>query len=234
MAGARGGTHGHLHGDPRRCDCQRCDPFDPCDLHASFGEVELAISAYTLTYACLLVTGGRLGDLYGRKNLFMVGLLVFGGASALCGGAPSAWVLIAARAIQGIGGALMYPQVLAIIQVTFTGEDRGKALGVFGCVIGVAAIAGQILGGALLAVDIWGLEWRPIFLINVALALATIAAAAFVLPKEQPQDALIVPTLLLLIVPLLEGRELGWPAWMIGCLAAAVPVSPSSCGTSFA
>jgi MFS family permease len=139
--------------------------------------------------------------------------------------------LILARAIQGIGGALMYPQVLAIIQVTFKGEDRSKALGVFGCVIGVAAIAGQILGGALLALDIWGLEWRPIFLINVPLALATIVAAALVLPKEQPQDnvvldwggvALIVPTLLLLIVPLLEGRELGWPAWMIACLVAAV------------
>jgi EmrB/QacA subfamily drug resistance transporter len=202
------------------------------DLNASFGEVELVISAYTLTYACFLVTGGRLGDLYGRKNLFMAGLLVFGAASALCGGAPSAWVLIIARAVQGVGGALMYPQVLAIIQVTFGAEERGKALGVFGCVIGVAAIAGQILGGVLLAVDIWGLTWRPIFLINVPLALGTIVAAAFVLPKEQPQDhvaldwggvALIVPTLILMIMPLLEGRELGWPAWMIGCLVAAVP-----------
>src|SRR5215470_3285168 len=87
------------------------------DLHASFGDVELVISAYTITYACLLITGGRLGDLYGRKRLFIIGLLVFGAASALCGAAPSAWVLIGARALQGVGGALMYPQVLAIIQV---------------------------------------------------------------------------------------------------------------------
>jgi EmrB/QacA subfamily drug resistance transporter len=202
------------------------------DLHASFGEVELVISAYTLTYACLLITGGRLGDLYGRRNLFVIGLLVFGVASALCGAAPNPWVLIGARAIQGVGGALMYPQVLAIIQVTFSGDDRGKALAVFGCVIGVAAIAGQIVGGALLALDLWNLAWRPIFLVNVPLALATIAAAAFVLPEEHRQEnvsldwggvALIVPALLLLIIPLLEGRELGWPVWMIGCLIAAVP-----------
>jgi EmrB/QacA subfamily drug resistance transporter len=202
------------------------------NLNASFGEVELVISAYTITYACLLITGGRLGDLYGRKRLFIVGLLVFGIASALCGAAPGAWMLIGARAFQGVGGALMYPQVLAIIQVTFAGQDRGKALGVFGCVIGVAAIAGQIVGGSLLALDVWGLSWRPIFLINVPLALVAITAAAFTLPKEQRQQnvaldwagvALIVPALLLLVVPLLEGRELGWPIWMIGLLIAALP-----------
>jgi EmrB/QacA subfamily drug resistance transporter len=203
------------------------------DLHASFGEVELVISAYTLTYACLLVTGGRLGDLYGRKRLFILGLLVFGAASALCGLAPTAGVLIGARAIQGVGGALMYPQVLAIIQVTFAGEERGKALGIFGSVIGLAAIAGQILGGLLLAADLWGLTWRPIFLVNVPLALGTMIAAAFVLGKDQRLDhvgldwggvGLITPALCLLVIPLLEGRELGWPVWLVGCLIAAVPI----------
>jgi MFS family permease len=89
------------------------------DLHASFGGVELVITAYTLTYACLLVTGGRLGDLFGRRRMFIAGLLLFSASSALCGAAPSIGVLIAARAVQGIGGALMYPQVLAIIQVTY-------------------------------------------------------------------------------------------------------------------
>jgi MFS family permease len=158
------------------------------DMHASLGEVELVISAYTLTYACPLVTGGRLGDLYGRKRLFILGLLVFGAASALCGFAPTAWALIGARAIQGVGGALMYPQVLATIQVTFVGEERGKALGIFGSVIGLAAIAGQILGGLLLAADIWELTWRPIFLVNVPLALGTAIAATFVLGKDQRQD----------------------------------------------
>jgi len=203
------------------------------DLKASFGEIEFVISAYTLTYACLLVTGGRLGDNFGRKHLFNLGLLIFAAASAACGLAPSSEILIAARAIQGIGGALMYPQVLAIIQVTFAAEDRAKALGIFGSVIGIAAIAGQILGGTLLALDLWGLEWRPIFLVNVPLALATIAAAIFVLPKEEKREAvgldwggvaLITPALLLLVVPLLEGRELGWPLWSILCFVAAFPL----------
>src|SRR5580704_14928846 len=102
------------------------------DLHASFGEIEFVISAYTLTYACLLVTGGRLGDNFGRKNLFILGLFVFAIASLGCGLAPTSEVLIGARAIQGIGGALMYPQVLAIVQVNFADNERAKALGIFG------------------------------------------------------------------------------------------------------
>ena len=203
------------------------------DLNASFGEIEFVISAYTLTYACLLVTGGRLGDNYGRKLLFNLGLLLFGAASAACGLAPTSEILIAARAVQGIGGALMYPQVLAIIQITFSGDARAKALGIFGSVIGIAAIAGQILGGTLLALDLWGLEWRPIFLVNVPLAIVTITAAIFILPKEEKHDAvgldwggvaLITPALLLLVIPLLEGRELGWPLWTIASFIAAFPL----------
>jgi MFS family permease len=108
------------------------------DLHATFGSVELVIAAYTLTYACLLVTGGQLGDLYGRRRLFVIGLVAFSAASAVCGAAPTAGVLIAAWALQGITGALMYPQVLAIIQVTYDGEERVRALGVFGAVVGMS------------------------------------------------------------------------------------------------
>jgi EmrB/QacA subfamily drug resistance transporter len=203
------------------------------DLNASFGQIEFVVSAYTLTYACLLVTGGRLGDNYGRKLLFIVGLAVFAVASAACGLAPSSAVLIAARAVQGIGGALMYPQVLAIIQINFVDNERARALGIFGSVIGIAAVAGQILGGTILALDVWHLEWRPIFLVNVPLAVATIAAAIFILPKDEHTDAvgldwggvvLITTALLLLIVPVLEGRELGWPLWMIACFVAAFPM----------
>ncbi|MGP0092787.1 MAG: MFS transporter [Xanthobacteraceae bacterium] len=202
------------------------------DLHASFGEIEFVVSAYTLIYACLLVTGGRLGDNYGRRLLFILGLIVFAAASAGCGLAPSTEVLIGARAVQGLGGALMYPQVLAIIQVNFAGDDRAKALGIFGSVIGIAAVAGQILGGTIIALDLWHLEWRPIFLVNVPLALATIIAAIFILPKDEHVDAvgldwggvaLITTALLLLTVPLLEGRELGWPLWMMACFFASFP-----------
>jgi EmrB/QacA subfamily drug resistance transporter len=203
------------------------------DLHASFGEIEFVVSAYTLTYACLLVTGGRLGDNYGRKLLFIVGLVVFGLASAACGLAPTTTILIVARAVQGIGGALMYPQVLAIIQINFADNERAKALGIFGSVIGIAAVAGQILGGTILALDLWHLEWRPIFLVNVPLAAATIVTAIFILPKDEHHDAvgldwggvaLITTALLLLIVPLLEGHELGWPLWMIACFVLAFPL----------
>ena len=202
------------------------------DLGASYGQIEFVVSAYTLSYACLLVTGGRLGDNYGRKLLFIIGLIVFGAASAGCGMAPTTGVLIAARAVQGVGGALMYPQVLAIIQINFVDQERARALGIFGSVIGVAAVAGQILGGAIIALNILRLEWRPIFLVNAPLALATIIAAVFILPKDDRAQkvgldwggvALITTALLLLIVPLLEGRDFGWPSWMLACLAAAVP-----------
>jgi EmrB/QacA subfamily drug resistance transporter len=202
------------------------------DLHASFGGVELVISAYTLTYACLLVTGGRLGDMFGRRRMFIAGLLLFSGASALCGAAPSLGVLVAARALQGVGGALMYPQVLAIIQLTFEGQERARALGVFGSVIGIAAIAGQLVGGALLAINVLGLTWRPVFLVNVPLGVLAALAAVRVLPKDQPEAhtrldgggvGLVTIALLLLSVPLLEGRDNGWPLWMLVCLVCAAP-----------
>lgn len=202
------------------------------DLHAGYGAVEFVITAYTLTYASLLVTGGRLGDRFGRRRMFITGLLGFSGASALCGAAPSIDVLIGARALQGIGGALMFPQVLAIIQVTFDGQARARALGAFGSVIGIAAIAGQLVGGILLAVNAFGLTWRPLFLGNVPLGVAAALAAARVLPEDPPDTAtrldlrgagLIAIAQLLLTVPLLEGRDHGWPAWMIASLIAALP-----------
>ncbi|MEV3853661.1 MFS transporter [Streptomyces sp. NPDC050095] len=203
------------------------------DLHTGYGGVELVISAYTITYACLLVTGGRLGDLLGRKRMFIAGLLVFAAASALCGAAANVEVLVAARALQGIGGALLYPQVLAIIQTTYDGERRGRALGTFGAVIGIASIAGQLVGGSLLALDPFGLGWRSVFLVNVPLGVLAALAALRVLPADQPAEdttidrggvGLGVAFLLLLSVPLLEGRDLGWPLWLDVALVAALPV----------
>ena len=203
------------------------------DLHANFGAVELVISGYTITYASLLVTGGRLGDLFGRRRMFITGLLLFSAASALCGAAPNIGTLIVARGLQGVGGAIMYPQVLAIIQVTYTGQDRGRALGIFGSVIGMAAIAGQLIGGGLLALNVFGLTWRPVFLVNVPLGLLAVVAALLVLPKDEVGDhtrldlggvGLVTALLLLVSVPLLTGRDAGWPAWTFVCLAAAVPI----------
>lgn len=205
------------------------------DLHADFGSVELVVSSYTLVYASFLITGGRLGDTVGRKRMFMAGLAVFTIASALCGTAPSISVLIAARALQGIGGALLYPQVLAIIQLTFSGQERNRALGVFGAVIGVGAIAGQIVGGLLMAANVLGLGWRPAFLVNLPIGVLTFAASWRVLPADQPHKdrahldwlgaLLSVATLALLIVPLLTGRDAGWPVWMLACLAGSLPAA---------
>jgi EmrB/QacA subfamily drug resistance transporter len=208
------------------------------DLHVSFGGAELVVTAYTITYACLLITGGRLGDMLGRKRLFIAGIVVFTAASALCGVAPSAGVLIAARAIQGVGGALLYPQVLSVIQVTFTGQALAKALGVFGSVIGIAVVSGQVVGGLLISANISGWDWRPIFLVNVPIGIIGLAAAVIVLPRDHHRDpgerqrtlldagGVVLAALFLfcLVVPLLAGRDDGWPAWMIGCLAAALPV----------
>ncbi|MEZ0093691.1 MFS transporter [Streptacidiphilus sp. EB129] len=202
-------------------------------LHASFGPVELVVSGYTISYACLLVTGGRLGDIIGRKRMFIIGLLVFSAASALCGAAPNIDVLIAARVLQGVGGAALYPQVLAIIQTTYSGAARGRALGVFGAVIGIAAIAGQLIGGVLLAVNLFGWTWRPVFLVNVPIGLLAVVASMVWLPADRPGRStrldlggvgLVTPFLLLLCVPLLLGRDQGWPTWLVVCLIAALPV----------
>jgi EmrB/QacA subfamily drug resistance transporter len=202
------------------------------DLHVGFGAVELVISIYTLTYGCLLVTGGRLGDMFGRKRMFIAGMLVFTGFSALCGAAPSIGVLVTGRALQGIGGALMFPQVVAIIQVSFSGQARTRALGIFGATTGMAAVVGQLVGGVLLSADLFGWTWRPVFLVNVPIGLVTAITAAVVLPGDHPDErtgldwggvALIAAGLLLLSVPLLEGQDAGWPPWMIACLIASLP-----------
>src|SRR3954470_5823477 len=137
------------------------------NLHATFAEVQLVIASYGLTYAVLLISGGRLGDIYGRKRMFVWGVTAFTATSMLCGLAPSPVFLIAARALQGISGALLFPQVLSVIQVTFPQHERGKAFGLFGTVIGMSSFAGNALGGVLVSADIFGLSWRPIFLINL-------------------------------------------------------------------
>lgn len=202
-------------------------------LGASFGEIELVIASYTLAYAVLVITGGRLGDLYGYKRLFIIGMVGFTLASALCGLAPTALVLIAARVLQGISAALMYPQVLSIIQLTFTGRDRNVALGVFGATIGLASIAGQVLGGFLIQANLFGSTWRPVFLVNVPLGvLALVAASILLMNQEAPSRrvrldvvgvGIVTVALLLLVIPLVSGREAGWPLWMILSLVASLP-----------
>ena len=202
-------------------------------LHATFAEVQLVIASYGLTYAVLLISGGRLGDIYGRKRMFMWGVTAFTAASMLCGLAPSPVFLIAARALQGIAGAMLFPQVLSIMQVTFPPHERAKAFGLFGTVIGTSSFSGNVLGGLLVSANILDLSWRPIFLINLPIGIITVAAAArFVKESRSPKArrldlggvAIMTTALTLLLYPLIQGREAGWPLWAFVCIGASVPV----------
>ncbi len=195
-------------------------------------DLEMVVAGYGLAFAVLLITGGRLGDLYGRKRLFMIGMAGFTTASALCGLAASPAMLIAARMLQGLTAALMSPQVLAIIRVTFGEDERARAIGYFGTTLGLAAIAAQLIGGALVQADIAGLSWRPIFLVNVPVGAVALAFARTTLRPSRAQGrptldpggiALATLALGLLTCPLVEGQPLGWPPWTVLSLAAAGP-----------
>jgi len=192
------------------------------DLDTSGSGLQLIVSGYTIVYAMLIVTGSRLGGRYGFRRVFVAGLVAFTGASLLCGLAWDDTSLIAARAIQGAGAALMVPQVLNLIQATHTGPDRAKAMGRYAAVIAGGIVAGQILGGMLVAADLFGLAWRPVFLINIPVGIALYVLARRVLPAgaaPTPRGpdiaglALLAPALLALVVPLVMGHELDWPTW---------------------
>lgn len=200
------------------------------DLHASAGMLQLVVAGYAIAYALLLVVGGRVGDAVGRKRLFLAGMAAFTVTSLACGIAPSAGVLVAARALQGAASALMLPQVLSTIQATRSGEGRASALGAYGATAGIATVTGQLLGGLLVSANLGGLGWRPIFLVNVPVGIAGLMLAGRYLPDTRSADpapvdgtgtALLAVTILALLIPLTEGRSLGWPPWAFALLAVA-------------
>jgi EmrB/QacA subfamily drug resistance transporter len=201
-------------------------------LHAGAVAVEWVVAGYGLSFAVLLIAAGRLGDRYGRRRVFCAGLALFVLTSALCGLAPDPAVLIVARVAQGIGGALISPNVLSIIGTAYLGPARVRAITVYGLVMGLAAAGGQLIGGVLIAVAP-GLGWRAVFLINVPVGLAALAMARRTVPESRagaagPLDlaglALASLALTLLVLPLVEGRALQWPAWTWAMLAAAPAV----------
>jgi MFS family permease len=184
-------------------------------------------------YASGIVTGGRLGDLLGYRRLFMIGVASFAVASLLCGLAQSPAELVTARLLQGLTGAAMVPQVLALITAIFPPAERSRALSWFGVTIGLSFVSGQILGGLLLQANILGLSWRPIFLVNVPVGAAALIAAALLVPRAggqrrprlDPVGALgVSASLALALVPLTLGHDEGWPAWTWASMAASVPV----------
>jgi EmrB/QacA subfamily drug resistance transporter len=203
------------------------------DLDASPSSLQLVVGTYGIANAALVVVGGRLGDAFGRRRLFMAGMALFTLFSLLCGLAPGIGSLLVFRIGQGASAALMTPQVLATIAATLTGENRVRAFGLFGAAGGIAAAAGQIVGGVLASADIFGLGWRSVFLMNVPIGILAWVVAHRVLPetraeKRLPMDAwgaaILAILLVLLLLPLTEGRPLGWPAWTWIVLASAVPV----------
>src|SRR3989475_9906018 len=144
-------------------------------LGTSFGEIQLIVAGYALSFAVLLITGGRLGDLYGRRRLYVVGMTGFTIASALCGFARVPAELVGARVLQGAFAAIMVPQALSFIQVTFTPKEQSVAYAIYGMIIGLGMLAGQVLGGLLVSADVFGLAWRPVFLVNLPVGVAAIA-----------------------------------------------------------
>src|SRR5271166_654039 len=151
------------------------------DFHASVSSLQWVVDAYTLTLAGLLLLGGTLGDSYGRRKMFRIGTVWFAIASLLCGLAPNVAVLIAARALQGVGGALLTPGSLAILQASFAEEDRGAAIGAWSGLGGVATAAGPLLGGLLIS----AVSWRLVFFINLPLAVAVVAIAGRHVPETK-------------------------------------------------
>ncbi|MGW7519058.1 MFS transporter [Streptomyces sp. NPDC054796] len=215
------------------------------ELHTTGAGLQLIVTGYTISYAVLLITGARLGAGFGHGRVFLIGLALFAATSLACGLAADAGQLTIFRLLQGAASAVMMPQVLSLIQRTFTGPARARALGAFSGVLAVGAASGQILGGVLVSADLFGTGWRPAFLVNVPIGVALLALGARVLPREehaardagrargtgQARDAgrargldlagllLLAAAVCLFTVPLVLGQEHGWPLWCFVSLA---------------
>lgn len=203
------------------------------DLGASNAALEWTIAGYAVAFALGLITAGRLGDVFGRRLMFVTGVSGFTAASVLCGLAWSPEALVAARIAQGVFAALMVPQVLSMINVGFPPEERPKAYGLYGAFAGIATVSGPLIGGLLVQGDLFELGWRPIFLINLPVGLMTLVAATMLVRESREEHparidltgvGLLTGGLLLLLYPLVQGHESGWPAWTYASMAASVPV----------
>ncbi|MFF4320945.1 MFS transporter [Streptomyces sp. NPDC001568] len=196
---------------------------------ASTSAIQWITAGYALAFAAGLITGGRLGDIYGRKRVFLLGIAGFTAASLLCGIAANPSMLVASRILQGAMAALMVPQVLSIIHVTFPPHERGKVFGMFGAIVGLGAVSGPMLGALLTQWNLFGLEWRPIFLINLPVGIAgVILGRKFITESKAPRAlrldlvgvVLATVGLVMLIFPLTHGRENDWPLWGFLCMGA--------------
>src|SRR5919198_5311634 len=208
-------------------------PFIRKDLGGSYADLQWISAAYTLAMAVMLLTGGRLGDMFGRKRMLLIGAFGFTVASIACAAAPSTEALIAARALQGGLGAIMVPQVFGLIRALFPPQEMGKAFGILGPACGLAAILGPVVSGLLIDADLFGSGWRMIFLVNVPVGAFVLVAGAKFLPSVAPSSTsrrldlasvgLAAGGAFMLVYPLVQGRELGWPLWIDALLVAGLP-----------
>ncbi len=211
---------------------QTAAPAIRADLGGSFTALEWITAAYTLAMAVGLLAGGRLGDLFGRAQVLLVGMGAFAVASVVCALAPTIHLLIAGRVLQGAVGAVMLPQGFGLIRELFGDANQQKAFAVIGPVMGLTAVLGPVVGGGLVDLDLAGWGWRTIFLVNVPVAGAAIAIGWRVLPRTRPaaqRTRLDLVSVLMaavgtfaLVYPLVQGRELGWPAWTFALLGGGV------------
>src|SRR5579872_261935 len=201
------------------------------DLHASATQLEWVVSGYMLAFAAALIIAGNLGDLFGRKRVFLTGVAVFGLASLAAGVSGSGAELIAARVVQGTAAAAMAPQVLATFRAIFTGAERGKAFSIYGAMLGFASAVGLLLGGVLTEANLFGWSWRTVFFVNIPVAVGALIAGSRFVPETRdpgarrpdiPGAVLLAASLVAIVYPLLEGRTLGWPVWGWVLLAAGV------------
>jgi EmrB/QacA subfamily drug resistance transporter len=209
-------------------------PSIQADLHASGSAIEWVVAGYGLTYASFQITAGRIGDHIGRRRLLAIGLLLFVLSSVACGVAPGPASLVAARLVQGLAAAMISPSALSILGVIYTGQDRVQAISIYGMTLGLAAAGGQLMGGILIHWDVGGLGWRLIFLINVPVGIAALSLIRRLVPESRAEHArrldpagmtLVTLAAVALVLPLVEGPQVGWPTWTWLCLGLAVPLA---------
>jgi EmrB/QacA subfamily drug resistance transporter len=200
------------------------------DLGTTAPMIQWVVAGFSLAVAACLITAGRLGDIFGRRRVFALGLALFTLASVGCGLAPTAGTLVAGRIVQGAAAALLTPQVLALLRTAYSGAAQAKAFSMYGLTMGVGAVFGQLIGGLLIKADLLGLGWRACFLINLPVGAAALLLVRRALPESRAERRpgldpagllLSSAALVALVLPLIQGRDQGWPLWTWLCLAAS-------------
>jgi EmrB/QacA subfamily drug resistance transporter len=202
------------------------------ELGASPSELQWTATGYTLAFALTLITGGRMGDRFGHRAVFVLGTAGFGLASLAAGVSVYVTMLLVARVTQGLFAGLMVPQVLSFIHAEFDGPEQGRAMGFYGMTFPIGGLTGPLLGGLLTQADLFGWHWRTIFFVNVPVAAAAVVGALLVMPRRGAGRGgadvvgvfVLGAALLAVLYPLVQGREAGWPAWTFLLMAAALPL----------